>query len=124
MPTGMNAMPMMKNDGNTVPAVSIGCHAGSRCCLNAEPEGRFDFTLFSTTSLPGILTSLNVPIDDDHQIKCYRSTVFFFLVLFPCFSGQMSTGTLLPPLYYRFDYSHNLRLQLFSLLPLSLYVSK
>lgn len=44
----------MKNDGKTVPAVSIGCHAGSRCCLNAESEGRFDLTLFSTISLSGI----------------------------------------------------------------------
>jgi hypothetical protein len=24
-----------KNDGKTVPAVRIGCHAGSRCCLKA-----------------------------------------------------------------------------------------
>jgi len=35
MPTGINAMPITKNVGKTVPAVNIGCHAGSRCCLNA-----------------------------------------------------------------------------------------
>jgi hypothetical protein len=35
MPTGMNAMPITKNVGKTVPAVKIGCHAGNRCCLNA-----------------------------------------------------------------------------------------
>lgn len=29
---------MIKNVGSTVPAVSIGCHAGNRCCLNAESE--------------------------------------------------------------------------------------
>lgn len=48
-------MPMTKNDGKTVPAVNMGCHAGNRCCLNAELDGRFDFTLFSITSLFGIL---------------------------------------------------------------------
>ena len=31
----MNATPMTKNVGRTVPAVNIGCHAGSLCCLNA-----------------------------------------------------------------------------------------
>jgi hypothetical protein len=35
MPTGMNAMPITKNVGKTVPAVKIGCQAGNRCCLNA-----------------------------------------------------------------------------------------
>lgn len=38
MPTGMNAMPITKNVGKTVPAVSIGCHAGNLCCLNALSE--------------------------------------------------------------------------------------
>lgn len=27
---------MIKKVGSTVPAVKTGCHAGSRCCLNAE----------------------------------------------------------------------------------------
>lgn len=31
----MNATPITKNVGRTVPAVSIGCQAGNRCCLNA-----------------------------------------------------------------------------------------
>lgn len=35
MPTGINATPITKNVGRTVPAVSIGCQAGNRCCLNA-----------------------------------------------------------------------------------------
>ena len=35
MPIGINATPMTKKVGSTVPAVNIGCHAGSRCCLNA-----------------------------------------------------------------------------------------
>lgn len=38
MPTGMNAMPITKNVGRTVPAVSMGCHAGSLCCLKAESK--------------------------------------------------------------------------------------
>lgn len=33
-PSGINAMPIAKNAGNTVFAVRIGCHAGSLCCLN------------------------------------------------------------------------------------------
>lgn len=36
IPTGMNAIPMTKKVGRTVPAVSMGCQAGSRCCLNAD----------------------------------------------------------------------------------------
>lgn len=35
MPTGMKAIPITKKVGSTVPAVRIGCHAGSLCCLNA-----------------------------------------------------------------------------------------
>ena len=33
-PRGINAMPIAKNAGITVPAVRMGCHAGSFCCLN------------------------------------------------------------------------------------------
>ena len=33
-------MPMMKNAGRTVPAVRMGCHAGSFCCLNFVSEIR------------------------------------------------------------------------------------
>lgn len=40
MPTGIKAIPMTKNVGRTVPAVSIGCHAGKRCCLNADSENK------------------------------------------------------------------------------------
>ena len=32
---GMNRRPMMRKTGRAVLAVMIGCHAGSRCCLNA-----------------------------------------------------------------------------------------
>lgn len=38
IPTGINAIPITKKVGRTVPAVSIGCHAGSRCCLNADSK--------------------------------------------------------------------------------------
>ena len=34
-PSGTNMMPMMKKAGRTVPAVRMGCHAGSLCCLKA-----------------------------------------------------------------------------------------
>jgi hypothetical protein len=35
IPTGMNAIPIMKNVGKTVPAVRIGCHEGNlRMCEN------------------------------------------------------------------------------------------
>lgn len=34
-PIGMNAIPITKKVGNTVPAVKIGCHAGNFCCLKA-----------------------------------------------------------------------------------------
>jgi len=37
-PRGMNAMPMAKNAGRTVPAVRIGCQAGSLCCLSFVSE--------------------------------------------------------------------------------------
>ena len=40
MPTGINAIPIMKNVGKTVPAVNTGCHAGNLCCLNAESKMR------------------------------------------------------------------------------------
>ena len=33
-PRGMNAIPIAKKAGRTVPAVMMGCHAGSFCCLN------------------------------------------------------------------------------------------
>lgn len=36
IPRGMNAMPIAKKAGRTVPAVKIGCQAGNRCCLNLE----------------------------------------------------------------------------------------
>jgi len=35
MPIGINAAATAKNMGITLRAVRIGCHAGSRCCLNA-----------------------------------------------------------------------------------------
>lgn len=35
IPIGIKANPIIKNVGNTVPAVRIGCHAGSFCCLKA-----------------------------------------------------------------------------------------
>ena len=38
MPIGINATPITKKVGRTVPAVNMGCHAGSRCCLNALSE--------------------------------------------------------------------------------------
>lgn len=34
IPSGINAIPMAKKAGSTVPAVRIGCHAGNFCCLN------------------------------------------------------------------------------------------
>lgn len=34
-PIGINAAATAKNIGITFRAVRIGCHAGSRCCLNA-----------------------------------------------------------------------------------------
>lgn len=37
-PIGINAIPITKNAGKTVPAVKMGCHAGSFCCLNALSE--------------------------------------------------------------------------------------
>lgn len=40
MPTGINANPIIKKVGKTVPAVRIGCHAGSFCCLKALPNKR------------------------------------------------------------------------------------
>ena len=33
-PSGMKTIPIAMNAGRTVPAVMIGCHAGSFCCLN------------------------------------------------------------------------------------------
>lgn len=36
IPTGINAIPITKNVGKTVPAVKTGCQAGKRCCLKAE----------------------------------------------------------------------------------------
>ena len=38
IPIGINATPMTKNVGKTVPAVNMGCHAGSLCCLKALSE--------------------------------------------------------------------------------------
>ena len=35
IPIGINATPITKKVGKTVPAVNIGCHAGNRCCLIA-----------------------------------------------------------------------------------------
>lgn len=35
IPIGTNAAATPKNIGITLRAVRIGCHAGSRCCLNA-----------------------------------------------------------------------------------------
>lgn len=69
----------MKNDGKTVPAVSIGCHAGSRCCLNAELEGRFDLTLFSSTSLSFILENCLFCLFPNFRFLCS----FFFLICWP-----------------------------------------
>ena len=37
-PSGMNAMPIAKKAGSTVPAVIMGCHAGNFCCLNFVSE--------------------------------------------------------------------------------------
>lgn len=37
MPIGMNATPIRKNVGNTVPTVRIGDQDGSFCCLKALP---------------------------------------------------------------------------------------
>jgi len=39
---GINATPMMKKVGKTVPAVKMGCQAGKRCCLNALLDGFLD----------------------------------------------------------------------------------
>lgn len=38
IPTGINAIPITKNVGKTVPAVNIGCQAGNLCCLKADSE--------------------------------------------------------------------------------------
>jgi hypothetical protein len=35
IPIGINNKPIIKNTGNAVSAVIIGCHAGKRCCLKA-----------------------------------------------------------------------------------------
>jgi len=42
---GMNATPIMKKVGKTVPAVKIGCHAGKRCCLKALFDGFLDIVV-------------------------------------------------------------------------------
>lgn len=34
----MKRIPIIKKVGRTVRAVSTGCHAGKRCCLNAESK--------------------------------------------------------------------------------------
>ncbi len=39
---GMKMRPMMKKAGSTVPAVRMGCQAGSRCCLKAVLSGFLD----------------------------------------------------------------------------------
>lgn len=45
IPIGMNAIPMKKKVGKTVPAVNIGCHAGNFCCLNALSKKVITFDL-------------------------------------------------------------------------------
>ena len=47
IPSGINAIPMAKKAGKTVPAVKIGCHAGNFCCLNFVSRNRnWAFILF------------------------------------------------------------------------------
>lgn len=38
IPIGIKAIPITKNVGKTVPAVSTGCQAGNLCCLKAESK--------------------------------------------------------------------------------------
>lgn len=40
-PIPMKATPMTTNPGMTMPAESMGCHAGSLCCVKAVLSGRF-----------------------------------------------------------------------------------
>ena len=47
-PKGTNMMPMRKNAGSTVPAVNMGCHAGSLCCLNlvsVKWQNRYSYSI-------------------------------------------------------------------------------
>ena len=53
MPMGMKMRPMTKKAGSTVPAVRMGCHAGSRCCLNAVLSGFLLLTAPAPPPLPG-----------------------------------------------------------------------
>lgn len=39
MPMGIKMSPMTKKAGSTLPAVRMGCQAGSLCCLNAVLSG-------------------------------------------------------------------------------------
>ena len=41
---GIKEIPMTKKVGSTVPAVRIGCHAGSLCCLKALSENSKNIT--------------------------------------------------------------------------------
>lgn len=71
---GAKMSPIMNRVGNTALGVSIGCHALSRCCLNAvsnvsreEQEnslaGRFDHLTFSFWVGPSTSGSLSFPLD-------------------------------------------------------------
>lgn len=55
MPSGMNAIPIAKKAGRTVPAVRMGCQAGNFCCLNLVS---FGLLLFDSGS--AILPELDV----------------------------------------------------------------
>ena len=49
IPMGMKMRPITKKAGSTVPAVRMGCQAGSLCYLNAVLSG---FLLFTTPAPP------------------------------------------------------------------------
>lgn len=48
-PMPMKATPMTTNPGMMMPAESIGCHAGSLCCVKAVLSGRFSNSDFCST---------------------------------------------------------------------------
>lgn len=47
----MKAIPITKKVGKTVPAVRIGCHAGSFCCLNALSATNVDMLIIFNISV-------------------------------------------------------------------------
>lgn len=58
-PIPMKATPMTTNPGMTMPAESMGCHAGSLCCVKAVLSGRFSNSDLCSTILLILLESHN-----------------------------------------------------------------